>query len=262
MVKIALGLIAGLVVSASLAAAPPKKPPRGHFGSQWLGKDNVSRHLQLGVNVKAPAAPDPAIYREAAFDWRRSNAQTGPYPAGALAKEQEGIVPVRLSISALGRVTTCALRGSSGVPSLDAHACPHVLAKVHFRPRLDRHGQRVAASVDAEISYSIIVRFYSVAPGRPPEQPPRPGLLSPATIDSLGLSAALPKPVKPSVLSYRLSVNASGAPIACLITSSDGSDMTDKLTCEALLSRLRFEPAKGKDGQPIAADYYSYIEWR
>jgi periplasmic protein TonB len=60
---------------------------------------------------------------------------------------------------------------------------------------------------------------------------------------------------------FRLDIGIDGKPTACTITASSGSDELDKATCRLLMRRARFHPAKGMDGDPIAASYSNGVTW-
>lgn len=52
-----------------------------------------------------------------------------------------------------------------------------------------------------------------------------------------------------------LLVDAKGKPSKCVMRESSGSNALDQTTCQVLMSRARFVPAKGVDGQPTATVY-------
>jgi len=47
-----------------------------------------------------------------------------------------------------------------------------------------------------------------------------------------------------------LTVGPDGSPTACRITKSSGYKVLDDKTCELLMTRAKFLPAKDKDGKP------------
>jgi TonB family protein len=107
-----------------------------------------------------------ALYpRRAVVDlsWVISN---DDYPAAAIRAEEEGLVRIRVGIGPDGRVSDCAVIGSSGSRALDAASCRHVRVRGRFAPALDGEGNAVADTVFASILWRI--------PDEPPPPPPPP----------------------------------------------------------------------------------------
>lgn len=258
---IALALLSAAALSAP-ACAKETPPPKGHFGSEWYKKP-YSYRPSMGVNIADPQTLDPATYREVAFDWRKSKTNTGPYPAAAFAKLQEGDVGVELAISAAGAPTACGVTKSSGVPSIDAHVCPHLMAKARFTPRMDKSGALVAVTLPARISYELTLKFIQAAGSQSSmEPPPRAKPLAEITGATMGLAAFEPRGGGyEKYISYRLAVDVNGVPTACLIRGTSGSNARDKTVCDNLLANARFKPAMGKAGTAIASEYWGGSYW-
>jgi protein TonB len=68
------------------------------------------------------------------------------YPAGELRRGHEGTTRFRLSIGSDGRVSNCAVTGSSGWPVLDAATCTKLAARGKFRPATNEAGEKVAGT--------------------------------------------------------------------------------------------------------------------
>lgn len=77
------------------------------------------------------------------------------YPPGELRREHEGVTRFRLSIGTDGRVTNCAIIGSSGWPALDAAACAKLSARATFRPAIDENGDKVSGSYTNGVLWNI-----------------------------------------------------------------------------------------------------------
>ena len=60
----------------------------------------------------------------------------------------------------------------------------------------------------------------------------------------------------------RLGVSPSGLPTACTVMSSSGSEELDAKTCQLLMARARFEPARNASGVAIAGSWSTTIAWR
>ena len=63
------------------------------------------------------------------------------------------------------------------------------------------------------------------------------------------------------VAGFRLDIAASGKVSGCRVTSSTGHPELDEATCELIQSRARFEPARGKNGEPVAGSFSSSVRW-
>lgn len=63
------------------------------------------------------------------------------------------------------------------------------------------------------------------------------------------------------IVQFRLSVGADGRPTQCHIQSSTRPEGFDKVVCNALMRRARFEPALDAQGQPIASYWRSTVRF-
>ena len=77
------------------------------------------------------------------------------YPAEALRLRQEGRVVIHLTVSRKGRVRTCAIKESSGAPSLDRDACEQALKNVQFAPAHDAKGDAIESTYDLPVRYVL-----------------------------------------------------------------------------------------------------------
>jgi TonB family protein len=59
----------------------------------------------------------------------------------------------------------------------------------------------------------------------------------------------------------RLDLDANGEPTGCTVTTSSGSKILDKATCELLRTRGHFFPARDAAGKPVASSYNSTFTW-
>ncbi|MEO1968319.1 MAG: TonB family protein [Sphingomonadaceae bacterium] len=62
--------------------------------------------------------------------------------------------------------------------------------------------------------------------------------------------------------SFRLAISAEGRVTGCTITSSTGHEALDTATCALVAKRARFNPARGKDGEPVGGSYAGTIVWQ
>lgn len=77
------------------------------------------------------------------------------YPAGAQRSNIEGRVVVRVTVSAAGRATACAVVSSSGNASIDAITCRMTLWRAHFTPGLDAAGRPVAVTSTTAVTWLL-----------------------------------------------------------------------------------------------------------
>ena len=61
---------------------------------------------------------------------------------------------------------------------------------------------------------------------------------------------------------FLLGVGTDGAVTGCRVVGSSGFPSLDKRTCELLLARAVFEPAKDRGGQPVASFYVNRVWWQ
>lgn len=59
----------------------------------------------------------------------------------------------------------------------------------------------------------------------------------------------------------RLSIDASGTPVGCIIAISSGYSRLDERTCEIAIKRVRFDPARDGRGVAIASTYTLPVRW-
>ncbi|MCR2834373.1 energy transducer TonB [Parerythrobacter lacustris] len=63
------------------------------------------------------------------------------------------------------------------------------------------------------------------------------------------------------IVQFRLSVDTTGKATACHIQNSTRPEGFDKIVCEKIMKRARFEPALDKDGRPIASFYRNTVRF-
>lgn len=103
--------------------------------------------------AQPPAQPPPAPPRPSSWPWGLFSADD--YPAAALRAEEQGQVSYRLTIGPDGRVSDCAIRGSSGSAALDAATCRILSRRARFVPARDPAGIPVPDSRDGRIDWVI-----------------------------------------------------------------------------------------------------------
>lgn len=244
-------LSAALLASAASLAAPAQKPPRGHLGSEWVGADGNMRHPQIGLVLKPPKRAD--IYRDAALDWKNANIQNGPYPPKALKAEKEGIVQLRLTISADGKPLECSVTVSSDVPEFDAHACPQIISFARFHPALNSDGARTEITQEATLSYQLRLYIQVPSPFAVFETTPavRAKVAVPVALETLGITEALKTKTSHYGVGAWVTVGTDGKPLRCWMASPTFNDEIDYQVCDRLMKDVTYTPAHDKDGQAV-----------
>jgi TonB family protein len=77
------------------------------------------------------------------------------YPAAALRAGHQGRSAVRLTISAHGIPSACAVTESSGTPLLDTHTCALMMRRGRFTAALDAAGRPTEGSVDLGLRWVL-----------------------------------------------------------------------------------------------------------
>lgn len=244
-------ICAALFAAGAGDAAKTKKPPKGHFGSEWVGADGDMRRPSLHLWVEPPR-DDAAIYRAAQYDWKRSSIQVGPYPAAALKADQEGVVDLKLMVDAMGKPTDCHIIKGSGVAELDAHACPQLLRHAQFYPALGSDGQRIGREVSVSLSY--ILKLYVSVPAMTnfADQPRKPALpLNPITLETIGITDAHKAKIDNYAIAADVAIGADANPTSCLLTAPTLDDAIDAMVCDRLM-QLGYKAASKWNGEAVA----------
>ncbi|HEX8572280.1 MAG TPA: TonB family protein [Allosphingosinicella sp.] len=113
-------------IAAAAAAAPPEAPPY--------------------LAVPRPPWPRVMLHHLLSSD---------DYPAAALRNEESGDTDFRLAVGRDGRVTACAITGSSGSSALDSATCRLMKARALFDPARSRSGRPLAGRFDGRISWRL-----------------------------------------------------------------------------------------------------------
>lgn len=61
---------------------------------------------------------------------------------------------------------------------------------------------------------------------------------------------------------FRLEIAANGKVTDCAVTGSTGHGELDAATCKLVMRRARFEPARGSNGEAVAASYTGSVLWQ
>jgi protein TonB len=115
----------------------------------------------------------------------------------------------------------------------------------------------------AAAGLSCLLAIAAAPPRQPPAQravPAGAGLVRLLTTDDYP-RAALGNEEQGTV-GIRLDIDAAGRVVSCTVTQSSGSDSLDTTTCQLMLERARFVPARNRRGHAVPDTYVQKIGWR
>lgn len=248
------GVVLLLVPGIALAQEAPARM----LGEKWTTAAGLNRRAALQITLLPPGRASPELIRRVMLNLDDFPAEKGPYPQTALAGEQGGSIRLELTVSDTGVPTACSIIRPSGVASLDAHACSHVLRHIRFHPALTRDGRRAGATIEAYLRYSVIPWAPTVGPNH--LNPPvwqKGRRASPETSPDTAMAEVLKGRILPPQIGSvgaMLRIETDGRVSACTLYRPTLIDELDRSLCERL-TPIRFTAATNADGQAIASDY-------
>jgi protein TonB len=138
----------------------PPPPTRLDFDSQPA--QPVQQTFTTGTQdiVAPPSFPTQPIEPKK-VEPARARANLGSYvsdadyPAEAIRREEQGVTRFRLIVSADGRVSDCAVTGSSGSTALDSATCRLMKSRARFSPARDSDGHPTTDTVANAIKWVL-----------------------------------------------------------------------------------------------------------
>jgi protein TonB len=143
-------------LSATLCPGWPEAPPPAPApGGPYLSHPRI-----LLVSPPAPASPPPPLppgFRPPVLTGADLQSYFHPddFPAAALMAAQEGIVSVRLTVGPNGRVSDCAVTGSSGSAALDQATCRILRSRARYAPARDAAGAAISGTDRGRILWRL-----------------------------------------------------------------------------------------------------------
>ena len=160
------------------------------------------------------------------------------YPVESIDAREQGRVRAMLTIMPDGRVSACRITGPSGFSRLGDATCALLVRRARFE----------AASGPSELSLTI-EWVHPIWPTKPPEDLGGARLIRGITNDDYPSAAVSSN--QQGWVGARFDIDVEGRGRSCEVFRSSGYHLLDRATCEALEKRVRFEPARGADGQPV-----------
>lgn len=177
------------------------------------------------------------------------------YPPEAQRNHEEGIVRFEVDVSRNGRVESCRILASSGSTALDEATCTIMTDRARFTPARDAEGRAVPDRFAARIAWDL-----------PPDlPPPAEHARARANLASYISDGDYPEEAvrlnQQGTVGFDLDVSEEGRVIYCHVTASSGSELLDLRTCQVMLERARFEPARDEQGNPVPDRISSRVRW-
>jgi protein TonB len=149
------------VVTVPPTIVPTPAPPMV-FDNRPVPTPTIAPYTPPGpVDVAPPPPPPPPPPPARKLEPARAKANLhsyvsdDDYPAAAARNEEEGTTRFRLTVGADGRVSDCAVTGSSGSSALDAATCRIMKSRARFTPARDSDGKPTGDTVTSAIRWVL-----------------------------------------------------------------------------------------------------------
>jgi len=210
--------------------------------------------LALSAAAAAQAGPAPVPAVRAQTDLADYFSPSW-YPPEALRNREQGTVRFEVAVGRNGRVDSCRILASSGSRALDEATCGILRDRARFTPARNAAGDPVADRFAARIDWQL-----------PPESPPPPEhARARANLASYVSDGDYPAEAmrlgQQGTVGFDLDISADGRVTQCHVMSSSGSELLDLTTCQIMLSRARFEPARDEEGNAVPDRISASIRW-
>lgn len=208
----------------------------------------------LGLLAAAQDAPPvPAIRAQTALADYFSSSW---YPPEAQRNREEGTVRFEVAVNRNGRVDSCRILASSGSTALDEATCAIMAERARFSPARDTEGRAVPDRFTARIAWQL------PAEAPPPAEHARARANLASYISDGDYPSEALRLNQQGTVGFDLDVAEDGRVIYCHVTASSGSQLLDLRTCQVMLDRARFEPARDEQGNPVPDRISSRVTWR
>lgn len=157
------------------------------------------------------------------------------YPPTALRNGEQGRVGYQLDVDSSGRVIACRITVSSGVPTLDAVTCPHLLQVARFRA--------------TELPSSKVQQYDGVFTYQLEGQAPQRSMIL--------FVNAMPAGLLTDQTDIVFTVTPEGRVANCQVDASSGSKKLDDLACSSFTAKAHFNPM----AQPLEGQRFR-VKWQ
>jgi len=206
-------------------------------------------HMILALLLLLSVAdPVPAVRAHADLG---SYFHVNDYPASAAVRAEVGSVAFTLDVDARGRVAACHVAASSGSQALDDATCRILTDRAQFTPARDGAGAAVPDQISDRVTWML--------PEPPTEARAQANLAS--SIQDGDYPALAMRRGEQGIVGFELDVTPTGRVANCRVTAPSGSRLLDAVTCQVMISRARFTPARNADGSAAPDTVSSQIRW-
>jgi len=127
-----------------------RPPPPPHYADATSSTETLAKPVDVQI-VPEPAKVEPARARANLASY----VSDADYPSAAIRNEEQGTTRFRLTVGADGRVTDCAVTGSSGSSALDQTTCKLMRARAKFTPARGSDGKPTTDIVSNAIRWVL-----------------------------------------------------------------------------------------------------------
>jgi TonB family protein len=173
------------------------------------------------------------------------------YPAAAALRAEVGTVAFTLDVDASGRVAACRVTASSGSQALDDATCHILSTRAQFSPARDGSGRAIPDRISDRVTWTL--------PEPPTGAQARANLAS--YIQDGDYPALAMRRGEQGLVGFELDVAPDGRVANCRVIQSSGSRLLDATTCQIMIDRARFTPARNADGSPAPDTVSSHVRW-
>jgi TonB family protein len=172
------------------------------------------------------------------------------YPEDAQMRGETGTVGFRVAVTRDGLVASCRVTASSRSRSLDTATCG-ILERAQFTPARNAAGEPVSDEISNQIAWAL------------PSEPT--GARAHANLASYIFDGDYPRESirngEQGVVEFELDISPEGRAVNCRVIRSTTGQLLNLRTCQAMLFRARFRPARDAAGNPVADTISSRVRW-
>lgn len=173
------------------------------------------------------------------------------YPRAAMMRGEEGRVAISVAVAADGRVTGCRVTASSGSRALDEGTCRVMTERARYAPARDGAGEAVADEVAEQVGWAL------------PREPT--GARARTNLSAYVRTSDYPRESlrqgEDGRVEFELDISPQGRVVDCRVMASNAGRRLNFTTCQIMVARARFVPARDAEGRPAPDTVRSSVTW-
>lgn len=177
--------------------------------------------------------------------------QEAGYPVEAMMRGEVGSVGFAVAVARDGSVAGCRITASSGSRALDEGTCRIVTERARFRPARNAAGEAVADEVQSRITWAL--------PAEPTGARARTTLA--AYVQDTDYPRESLRRREQGRVEFELDISPEGRVVNCRVIRSTAGRRLNFRTCQIMLVRARFTPARDAAGNPTSDTVRSFLNW-